>query len=355
MFDACGYVIGSDCYLSHDYVAHCKPCPGANPFWCLTTYKLISLGALLKDGLEARASTAEISFYQNDRLIVAFKPRFENDTIYVTHTQPRSARYAVAASNAVDYETLHCCFAHPSRDVLKHARKRTEKCPLVEFSLHDSICRGCAEGKMPSQPHPLDIRRATRPFELIHSDLKDFPVPSYHKYKHRILYFDDYTSHVWTIGLRTKAAALQVTRQWLAYVENQFNAKVQKWKSDSAGELKSTAFTDMLKDRGIERIPSAPNIHEQNGRAEQIIRTIMEKGEAMRHDACIPQSWWEFSFEHAAHVYNRTPMQRLNWRTPYEVLHGSKPDISHLRVFGRGAYVFLPRGFARTSYRPSQS
>ena len=78
----------------------------------------------------------------------------------------------------------------------------------------------------------------------------------------------------------------------------------------------------------------------------------MDKGEAMRHDACLPQSWWEFSFEHAAHVYNRTPMRRLEWRTPYELLHGSKPDISHLRVFGCGAYVFLPPEVRKNKLSP---
>ena len=159
-------------------------------------------------------------------------------------------------------------------------------------------------------------------------------------------------SYAWNIGLRTKDAALHVTRQWLTYIENQFGAKVQKWKSDSGGELKSTAFTNMLKDRGIEIITSAPHIHQQNGRAERIIRTLMDKGEAMRFDACIPQSWWEFSFEHAAHVYNRTPMKRLDWRTPYEILHGSKPDISHLRVFGCGAYVFLPPEVRKNKLSP---
>ena len=316
------------------------------------TNKLISLGALLQDGLEARASTTDISFFRNDKLVVAFKPRNLGDTIYVTYSQPKSTRTLVTALEAVDYDTLHRRFAHPSRDVLKHARKHTEKCPPVEFPKKDSICRGCAEGKMPSQSHPLDTRRATRPFEIIHTDLKEFPIPSYHKYKYEILYYDDYTSYAWTIGLRTKDAALHVTRQWLTYIENQFGAKVQKWKSDSGGELKSTAFTNMLKDRGIEIITSAPHIHQQNGRAERIIRTLMDKGEAMRFDACIPQSWWEFSFEHAAHVYNRTPMKRLNWRTPYELLHGSKPDISHLRVFGCGAYVYLPPEVRKNKLSP---
>lgn len=149
---------------------------------------------------------------------------------------------------AVDYDTLHRRLGHPLCDVLRHAWKHTDKCSLVEIPQKDSICQGCAEGKMPSQPHPLDIRHASKPFELVYTDLKEFPVPSYHKYKYEILYYDDYTSHSWTIGLRTKDTALTSMQQWLTYIENQYGAKVQKWKSDLGGELKSVAFTNMLKD-----------------------------------------------------------------------------------------------------------
>src|ERR1700746_3210313 len=67
----------------------------------------------------------------------------------------------------------------------------------------------------------------------------------------------------------------------------------------------------------------------------------MEKAEAMRHEACIPDSWWEFSVEHTIHCYNQTPIMRLKWRTPFEAMTAQKPDISHLRVFGCGAYVHL--------------
>ena len=177
----------------------------------------------------------------------------------------------MVALAGIDHDTLHRRLGHPSDNVLRHLRKHTEKCPIVETPKRNSICRGCAEGKMPSQSHPIDNRRASKPFELIHVDLKSFPVPSYHKYEHAILFYDDYTSYSWEICLRTKANALPSTRQRIAYVETQYDAKIIKWKSDSGGELKSLAYTNMLKDCGIEIIPSAPHIHQQNGRAERII------------------------------------------------------------------------------------
>jgi hypothetical protein len=42
------------------------------------------------------------------------------------------------------------------------------------------------------------------------------------------------------------------------------------------------------------------------------------------------------------HCYNRTPVKHLNWCTPFEAITGKKPDISRMRVFGCGAYVYIP-------------
>ena len=61
----------------------------------------------------------------------------------------------------------------------------------------------------------------------------------------------------------------------------------------------------------------------------------------MCHEACIPESWWEFLITHATHVYNHTPLCCYNWQTPFEVLHGSQPDIAHLCIFGCTAYMHL--------------
>ena len=41
------------------------------------------------------------------------------------------------------------------------------------------------------------------------------------------------------------------------------------------------------------------------------------------------------------YMYNRTPIICLKHKTPYEAINRSKPDVSHLRVLGCGAYVFL--------------
>jgi hypothetical protein len=111
-------------------------------------------------------------------------------------------------------------------------------------------------------------------------------------------------------------------------------------------------LTEFLKELGVNTLTSVPHMHQQNGRVECFIRTIMHKSQVICLESCAPQSWWEFSVDCALHVYNRTPIVRHNWKTPFENLEHTKPDVTHLRVFGCGAYVFLPEEVCHNKLNP---
>ena len=68
--------------------------------------------------------------------------------------------------------------------------------------------------------------------------------------------------------------------------------------------------------------------------------------------ACLPDSWWEFAFATANHVYNRTSIKRLKWKIPQEIFTGEKPKISHLHVFGCRAYIYLPNKVCTNKLTP---
>ncbi|EEB89025.1 hypothetical protein MPER_12933 [Moniliophthora perniciosa FA553] len=266
-------------------------------------------------------------------------------TIYWVKSSITSALALEALStvDSADYELWHKRYGHVVKDVLDKAKKHTQNFPKdLPVPKKTPICRGCAERKMHSKSFPVSKTRATKPFERIHSDLKSFPVESYHRYKYYMNFYDDYTSHGWIVLLRAKSDAIKALKQFIAMVHTQHNAKIVEWMSDEGGEFKSNEFDDVLRDNGIKILQSVPYTPQQNGRAERFMRTIMDKAESLRLDACFPQSWWEFSVMHALHLHNRTPTRRLAWRTPYELLNGKAPDVSHLRVFGCGAYVFVP-------------
>jgi hypothetical protein len=61
---------------------------------------------------------------------------------------------ATSTPKEVNYDTMHRCFAHPSHDVLKHARKHTANFPSMHDHKSDDICAGCAQGKLPNRSYP---------------------------------------------------------------------------------------------------------------------------------------------------------------------------------------------------------
>ena len=103
---------------------------------------------------------------------------------------------------------------------------------------------------------------------------------------------------------------------------------------------------------GINILTNVPHMRQQNGHVERFICTVIDKAQAMRLDACLPQNWWEFTVDCATHVYNHTPIQRHHWKMPFENLKHIKPDVTHLRVFGCGAYIFLPEEVRANKLNP---
>ena len=142
--------------------------------------------------------------------------------------------------------------------------------------------------------------------------------------------------------LCSKAAVITVAKDFLELVCVQYNMQVKEWMSNASDEYKSDAFDQALLEKRIIINQSAPWTPMQNGHAERLMCTLINKAEAMWHQACIPQSWWEFVFAHATHVYNCTPVAHLNWCTPHEALKEELPAIDHLRVFSCRVYVYLP-------------
>ena len=96
-----------------------------------------------------------------------------------------------------------------------------------------------------------------------------------------------------------------------------------------------------LRQKGIEHGLSVAYTPEQNGAAERLNRTLLERARAMLQDAGLPHGLWGEALATAAYLRNLSP--NANDVTPYTALYGHVPDISHLRVFGSTAYAHVPK------------
>ena len=160
------------------------------------TSRLLSLGQFLKSGLHSWGSDHKISLQEKGNNFLSFYPRHKNDNIYVIRSLVGADINAqIKTIYSIDFEVMHRRLAHPSKDVLRKAGKHIKDFPQMEIP-KEHICPGCAQGKMPNKAFPPSNVRASEPFELIHSDLKAFPIESYRKFRYAIVFYDDFTSHV---------------------------------------------------------------------------------------------------------------------------------------------------------------
>ena len=85
---------------------------------------------------------------------------------------------------------------------------------------------------------------------------------------------------------------------------------------------------------------------EQNGKAERLNRTLLDRVRAMLEDSGLPKTLWAEAATTASYLRNRAPAAGRSC-TPWEAFFGNKPDVSHLRVFGARAYALQPKELRR--------
>ncbi|PPZ39275.1 hypothetical protein C5P26_25750, partial [Escherichia coli] len=52
----------------------------------------------------------------------------------------------------------------------------------------------------------------------------------------------------------------------------------------------------------------------------------------------MPISFWGFALESALYILNRIPSKSVS-STPYEIWHGRKPSLKHVKIWGCPAYI----------------
>eukprot|EP00253_Pinus_taeda_P002960 PITA_02960 len=85
---------------------------------------------------------------------------------------------------------------------------------------------------------------------------------------------------------------------------------------------------------GVLDIPAlARNLISQNGVAERMNKTLMERARSMLSGAGLGQEFWAKAVDTACYLVNRSPSSALEDKTPQEVWTGKKPSLSHLRGY----------------------
>ena len=254
-----------------------------------------------------------------------------------------TVQLATVRDEVSDYGLWHQHLGHPGPQTMWHASRTTDGLDNLSVPMTTPVCPDCQIGKMPTRSFPPSEKRETKPLSMVHCDLVEFPVESYYWHKYCLTIIDNYSGYGTICLLRLKSDTAHAFQTWITWAEKQMSHPLLRVHSDRGGEFLANTFCTFLRSKGVEHQLSVTDHLQQNGCAEQFNRTLLEKEETMRHTSCLPKNLWNFALDTAVHVYNRTPMQCLDWKTPVELVFNKKPDISYLRVFRCLAYVHIPK------------
>jgi hypothetical protein len=254
---------------------------------------------------------------------------------------------------SVSQETAHRMFGHVGRKVVEHLNDHVLGIKVEEQSIAPkwTECEVCVQTKL----HRLVSRRAQsepadRPFYRLGMDLVQLRERNERCYNgdlwmlHAVCPCSKWHEAA-CLADKSSVTLKRTVMRLLAKIKRQFGADVIVVRLDS--ERGYSELLHVLRDLGIVVEPRAEYTEEQNGLSEQAGKMIMIRARAIRIDGRLPIELSNECCLVAVYLLNRTPVESLGWKTPYEVVRGHKPLAAHLNVVGARAYVLnnkLKRG-----------
>ena len=109
-------------------------------------------------------------------------------------------------------------------------------------------------------------------------------------------------------------------------------------------EFCSSEFDEFFRDEGIARHRTVRHTTEQNGVAERMNRTLLERGCCMLQNASLSKDFWAEAVSTTCYLVNQSPASAIDFNTTKEIWSGNPQDYSNLRVFSCRAYFHIDQG-----------
>lgn len=238
-------------------------------------------------------------------------------------------------------EDWHRKLGHLNKVSMKNLLKLTTGMNITESECDclEKLCDICIRAKQTRLPFDNTRSRASRPLEIIHTDVCGPIEPcTWDEKKYILTFLDDYTHYSMIYLLSCKYEVTKHVKFYIQEVEAQINYKVSKLRSDNGGEYMNNDLKSWCKNRGIIIDSTIPYTPQLNGRAERLNRTIMDKARSLLFDSGLDKKFWGEAAYVSTYLINRSPTQSIEV-TPAEKWFNKKPDLSRLQIFGCDAYA----------------
>ncbi|CAL8989595.1 unnamed protein product, partial [Prunus brigantina] len=140
------------------------------------------------------------------------------------------------------------------------------------------FCEHCVLGKQTRVKFGTAIHHTKGILDYVHTDVwgpsKNASWGGSHYF---VSFVDDFSRRIWVYTMKRKDEVLKIFLKWKKMIETQSGRKIKTLRSDNGGEYKSDPFLKVCQDEGIVRHFTVRETPQQNGVAERMNRTLLEK------------------------------------------------------------------------------
>lgn len=304
-------------------------------------FTLISIGHCDSAGLHCTFGGNRCLLCNQSGQILAAIPkihglyRFEHDSLM----KPS----ACVAHTAISLSELHNRMGHISPVIAgRLVKENVIEGIKVDPSIPTRPCNACTKAKITRKPVPKQraSNLATHQGDKVHTDVwGPAQVATIGGKCYYISFTDDCTRETTIYLVCKKSEAFEKYKQYEASLLTQRNVKIKRLQSDRGGEYLSDEFKQHLAFHGTSHQLTVHDTPEENGVAECLNRTLVEHVRAMLLAAGPPKYLWGEAIMHATYLKNHTSTRALPMKTPFEIVHGVKPNLSNLPCWGSQVYV----------------
>ncbi|GJZ19365.1 retrovirus-related pol polyprotein from transposon TNT 1-94 [Tanacetum coccineum] len=233
--------------------------------------------------------------------------------------------------------TWHQKLGHMSEQGMKILVERKLLPGLTKVSL--PFCEHCVISKQHRLKFKTSNSRSVYVLELVHSDVWQAPVLSLGGAKYFVSFIDDYSRRCWVYPIKKKSDVFEVFKVYKARVELDSGKKIKCLRTDNGGEYTGDEFDTFCRQEGIKRQFTTAYTPQQNGVAERMNKTLLERARAMLATARLGKSFWVEAVNTACYVINCSPSTAVELKTPIEMWTGKPVNYSDLHIIESPVYV----------------
>ncbi|GJU95310.1 retrovirus-related pol polyprotein from transposon TNT 1-94 [Tanacetum coccineum] len=220
------------------------------------------------------------------------------------------------------------------------ARKDLVIClPRLKFE-KDHFCSTCQLGKSKKHTHkPKTENTNLEVLNTLHIDLcRPMRVQTINGKKYILVIVDDYSRFTWVKFLRSKDETPEVVIKFLKQIQVGINKTIRYIRTDNGAEFINKDLTAYYERVGVFQKKSVPRTPQQNDIVKRWNRTLVEAARTILIFSKAPMFLWAEAVATACYTQNRSLIHTLHNKTPYELVHDKKPDLTFFRVFGALCY-----------------